>query len=98
MITRLEQLHDRIDRSHPASKSEPVGSPFKRGDVALQRLSCWILSAGVLVATIAANPFLGVSRGLIQRGHDRARGRIRPLTRVNCPRSQAKRGVVVEDP
>jgi hypothetical protein len=97
MITRLEQLHDRIESTHAAAESEPVLSAFEGSDVALQCLTSWILSAGVLIAAIPADAFLGIGRGLVQRSHDCARGWIRSLARMNSPGAETEGGVVVED-
>ncbi len=70
---------------------------FQGGDVALERLPCWVLATRVLVALVHSERFLHVSGRLVDGSHDRTRKRVRALSGVNCAGPEGSGHVFVED-
>ena len=79
----VQQLQRRRGRRHAAGEAEAVGPALQIGQTGLERLARRVLAAGVFIALVHARAFLGVGRGGVDRGHDRAGGRVRPLARMN---------------
>ena len=90
VVTRLEELEDRIERRESGAEGEAEAAALEARDVALERLAGRVLGAGVLVALVPAEPFLGVGRGLVDRRHDRTRRRDRGAGRRARPAWQGR--------
>src|SRR5439155_1028363 len=71
VVPGREGHEERGGRGEPGAETQPVLPALERRQVRLERLARAVVGAGVLVALVAAERFLGVGRGLVDRDHDR---------------------------
>jgi hypothetical protein len=97
MVAGLEELEDGIQRRQAGAKGEAVGRPLETGHVPLQCFPGGVLGAGVFVTPMFPEPLLDVGGGLVDRGHDRARQRLRHLAGMHGAGSESELMILGED-
>ena len=85
-----KQLHNRVQAPHATRERESVLSALERRDVPLQRLPGGLRAARVFVPLVPAESVLYKGGSLVDRGHDGAGHRVRPLAGVDRARREPR--------
>src|SRR5258708_699786 len=83
VVAAPKHFHQRIQACSAAGEGKTVASTLQGGYVALKGFACGILAARVLVALLAAESVLDVSRRQVDGCHDRPGKGVRALASMN---------------
>src|SRR3970282_659890 len=83
MVPWIERANDGIGCCHPGCECETVAPILQYGDGILQRCARRVSRSRIFIALMFADPLLRIGGRLVNRGHHRARFRIRLLPGVD---------------
>src|SRR5690606_25104252 len=95
VIAAVQQLQQGRGRRHARGKGEAARAGLEIGDAIFIRKARRVVRARVLEALVLARARLHVGRGLVDRRHDRASGRIRMLAGMNAASGETLLTLVV---